>query len=86
MSETVLDALSELGALSVSRRGIVRDFDVESGLGEIVADEHHFAFHCTAIADGTRDIAVGTAVSFVVVPAHHGRFEAGDIVAAKSDR
>jgi cold shock CspA family protein len=37
-------------------------------------------FHCTAIADGTRRIAVGTAVAFVVAPGTLGRLEARGIV------
>jgi cold shock CspA family protein len=35
-----------------------------------------FDFHATAIADGSRRIAVGTEVSFVVTPGHRGRYEA----------
>jgi hypothetical protein len=33
-------------------------------------------FHCTAIADGTRTIPVGVAVSYTVVPGRSGRWEA----------
>ena len=35
-----------------------------------------FDFHATAIVDGSRRIAVGTEVSFVVAPGHRGRYEA----------
>lgn len=35
----------------------------------------HF-FHSTQIADGTRSIAVGTRVTFDVVPWHQGRYQA----------
>ena len=35
-----------------------------------------YPFHCTAIADGTRTIEVGTAVTFEVRPAGMGRWEA----------
>lgn len=45
--------------------GIVSDFDAAAGLGVVVADEGgQFPFHCVEIADGTRTIAVGTAVTF----------------------
>ena len=39
-------------------------------------DGSSVAFHCTAIADGTRRIAVGTPVMFVVVPGTLGQLEA----------
>ena len=35
-----------------------------------------FDFHATAIADGSRAIAIGTEVTFVVTPGHRGRYEA----------
>ena len=37
-------------------------------------------FHCTAIADGSRTIAVGQAVRFSVVPGNLGRWEATQII------
>ena len=56
--------------------GIVVDFDAERGLGRIDAtDGRTFPFHCTQIADGTRDVAVGIAVRFDVL-AKLGRYEA----------
>ena len=58
-------------------------FDSERGLGEITgADGATYAFHSTAIADGSRAIAVGTAVEFDVTAGHLGRWEASAIVAA----
>jgi CspA family cold shock protein len=36
-------------------------------------------FHCTAIADGSRDIAVGTEVTFRLVHGRLGRLEATDL-------
>lgn len=46
-------------------RGVVAEFDVEVGLGTIVdAEDVGWLFHCTAIADGTRTIEVGTEVVF----------------------
>ncbi len=58
------------------RTGTVRCFDDERGLG-VVADDggEEFAFHCTAIADGTRSIAPGTRVAFAVAAGHLGRRE-----------
>ena len=56
--------------------GTVADFDAERGLGRIdAADGRSFPFHCTQIADGTRDVAVGMAVRFDVL-AKLGRYEA----------
>jgi cold shock CspA family protein len=59
--------------------GNVAAFDDGSGLGEIEsADGRRIPFHCVAIADGTRTIAVGTAVVFDLVP-KLGRWEAAAI-------
>ena len=62
------------------RTGSVTAFDHHRGLGEITAtDGTVFPFHCTAIADGTRTIEVGTEVRFDVVAGRLGRWEAGAI-------
>jgi cold shock CspA family protein len=62
------------------RRGTVRSFDERRGLGEIEGeDQTTFPFHCTAIADGARRIAPGTAVEFDVVAGLPGRWEAAAI-------
>ena len=59
--------------------GTIARFDVESGLGEVAgADGTSYPFHCIEIADGSRDIAVGTAVDFALLP-KLGRYEAADI-------
>lgn len=47
--------------------GVVESFDVHRGLGYISAQGERYLFHCAEIADGTRDIAVNTLVSFVPV-------------------
>jgi len=58
--------------------GVVVAFDGPVGLGAVRAgDGITIGFHCTQIADGSRQIAVGTAVEFVVLPGRHGRWEAG---------
>jgi hypothetical protein len=60
--------------------GVVIAFDVLVGLGTVrAADGVEAGFHCTQIADGSRDIAVGTPVEFVVVAGRHGRWEAGAV-------
>ena len=59
--------------------GTVVEFDEARGLGTIDGDGRAYPFHCTAIADGTRTIEVGTAVSFEVRPAGMGRWEATQI-------
>jgi cold shock CspA family protein len=62
------------------RRGTVAEFDEQRGWGSIRAEdgEEHF-FHCTAIADGSRTIAVGTSVRYGVVAGRLGRWEASAI-------
>jgi cold shock CspA family protein len=56
--------------------GSVSAFDEAVGLGEITADDGVvWPFHCIAIADGTRTIAVGTRVGFTLL-AKIGRYEA----------
>ena len=74
-------------------RGRVEDFDDHRGYGTVAvahptgdaASSGHAGagrrlfFHCTSIANGTRTIAVGTAVAFVVVPGHAGRYEAAAV-------
>jgi cold shock CspA family protein len=60
--------------------GTVSAFDDAAGLGTITSDDGvTFAFHCTAIADGTRTIAVDTKVDFELRPAHRGTYEASAI-------
>jgi cold shock CspA family protein len=61
--------------------GSVVDFDEPAGYGHVAADDEsgEWFFHCTAIADGTRTIEVGTPVRFEVVPGHLGRYEATDL-------
>jgi cold shock CspA family protein len=60
--------------------GTVASFDDPAGYGVVRADDggEHF-FHCTAIADGSRTIEVGTPVTFVVVPGRRGLWEAARI-------
>jgi cold shock CspA family protein len=58
--------------------GTVTSFDDDRGLGEIIADGVTYPFHCVSIADGTRSIAVGVTVSFLILP-KLGRYEARDI-------
>lgn len=61
--------------------GTVTDFDEARGLGTVTAaDGTIYGFHCTAIADGTRTIRVGTAVTFDVAAGHLGRWEATALV------
>ena len=59
-------------------RGVVAAFDEHKGYGTVRAEDdgREYFFHCTQIADGSRTIAVGTPVTFEVVPGHRGRWEA----------
>ena len=66
-----------------TRAGAVAEFDEPSGIGTVRdRDGAVHPFHCTAIADGSRSIAVGTGVRYVLVTGHGGAFEARDIVPA----
>lgn len=57
--------------------GTVTAFDAHRGLGTVAGrDGREWPFHCTAIADGSRMIEVGTAVAFSTSPGHLGREEA----------
>jgi cold shock CspA family protein len=57
--------------------GSVDSFDKDVGLGEVRGqDGRLYPFHCTGIADGSREIAVGQKVSFAVAPGHLGSWEA----------
>jgi len=61
-------------------RGTVVEFDDAKGYGWLEAtDGRRLFFHCTAIADGTRTIAVGTEVDYEVVAGHQGRWEASGL-------
>jgi cold shock CspA family protein len=61
--------------------GSVVEFDDPGGYGSVVDDDGGgpWFFHCTAIRDGSRTIAVGARVAFAVVPGHQGRYEATDL-------
>jgi cold shock CspA family protein len=61
-------------------RGTVTAFDKDVGLGAITADDGRLVpFHCIAIADGSRDIPVGVAVEFDLLP-KLGRYEATHVI------
>jgi cold shock CspA family protein len=69
-----------IAAAGAAREGTVTAFDSKRGLGEIKgADGRAYPFHCTRIADGTREIPVGAAVEFRVAPGPLGRWEAVEI-------
>ena len=61
--------------------GQVTSFDATRGLGTVEDDGGAgYAFHATAIADGTRRIDVGASVAFMLAPGHGGRCEAHALV------
>jgi cold shock CspA family protein len=67
------------------RLGQVAWYDGRRGLGGVTDGEgEEFDFHATAIADGTRSIAAGTPVSFIVTAGHRGRYEARALTAVGS--
>jgi cold shock CspA family protein len=57
--------------------GVIETFDAPRGVGSVrcEGDESLF-FHCTAIADGTRLIEVGTKVMCTRRPGQRGEYEA----------
>jgi cold shock CspA family protein len=66
----------------LSTSGTVIEFDDAAGTGRVRDDDADGAerfFHCTAIADGTRTITVGTKVTYDVRPGHRGQWEAAAI-------
>jgi len=67
--------------------GRVASFDATRGLGTLLADDGAtFTFHATAIADGSRTIAVGTDVTFTTAPGHGGRYEVRSLAPASHQR
>ena len=62
-------------------RGRVVAFDEHRGLGEVedLGVGRRVPFHCTAIADGTRTIAVGAEIAFRVVTGPVGIAEAAEL-------
>ena len=63
--------------------GRVSSFDQARGLGTVAGDDGTtFDFHATAVADGSRTIDVGTAVTFIVAAGHRGRYEARSLLPA----
>jgi cold shock CspA family protein len=64
--------------------GTVTEFDEARGWGTVRRDDgDDLFFHCTAVADGTRTIAVGAAVRFGLVPGRLGRWEASRVEARR---
>jgi cold shock CspA family protein len=62
------------------RHGTVRTFDERRGMGEITSEDGNvFAFHSTAIANGSRRITEGAQVEFDVVAGLPGCWEAAAI-------
>ena len=59
--------------------GRVVAFDERRGVGEVETEGARYPFHCTAISDGTRTIAVGVEVEFALGPGAGGLWEATQI-------
>jgi cold shock CspA family protein len=73
--------------LSAIYHGEVTAFDASRGWGTVTdGGEAAFDFHATAIADGSRRIALGAGVAFLVVPGHRGRYEARGLTVAGAAR
>jgi CspA family cold shock protein len=59
--------------------GHVASFDEPRGIGVVESGDRRFDFHCTAITDGTRRIAEGAPVAFIVDAGHLGRLQASSV-------
>jgi hypothetical protein len=60
--------------------GDVAEFDEARGIGVVeYGPGRRLPFHCTAITDGSRQIAPGTVVAFVVTAGRLGRLEARSV-------
>ena len=65
------------GGPRAPRIGVVTEFDEPRGLGVVRDDDgRSYGFHCTALADGTRNVDPGVRVVFAVTAGHGGRYEA----------
>lgn len=61
--------------------GTVTSFDIQIGLGVIrLQDERELPFHCTNLADGSREVSEQQKVNFELFFHPRGRFEAKNIV------
>jgi cold shock CspA family protein len=71
-------------ALGVVRIGRIAHYDSPRGTGVLEdTDGIERFFHCTAIADGTREIADGTTVFYELRPGLLGELEATRITSAR---
>jgi hypothetical protein len=67
--------------------GRVVEFDEPRGLGAAEdVDGTRYPFHCTALLDGSRTVAVGAVVRFEVRAGGLGRWEATQIAEAGTER
>jgi cold shock CspA family protein len=60
-------------------QGTVTAFDASRGLGIVTSGGVEFPFQATAVADGSRTVAVGATVTFTPIHRSGGRLEAGAI-------
>jgi cold shock CspA family protein len=60
-------------------RGSVTAFDARRGIGAVTADGREYFFHCTRLADGSREIGVGQGVEFTIAAGRRGDWEAVEI-------
>jgi cold shock CspA family protein len=61
--------------------GVVESFDAHRGDGWLLSDDgERFYFHCVAIADGTRSVALGQRVGATRIVGHLGRDEASALI------
>jgi cold shock CspA family protein len=81
-----VDARDDSTAAGSRRQGVVRAFDEAAGHGTVTDDKDGTEryFHCTAIADGSRTIALDLTVTFVLAPGVTGGWEAADVRPAPS--
>lgn len=60
--------------------GVVETWDDPAGVGTVRTDGGAVVdLQCTDLADGTRTTTVGTRVTAIAAPGHHGRWRAEDV-------
>lgn len=65
--------------------GVVEEWDDPRGVGIVRADDGRVLdLQCTHIADGSRTTSVGTRVTTVATPGHHGHWQATQVAVAPS--
>lgn len=74
LPRAALETVAEPADAFTTRTGVVITFDDHVGAGTLADDAtgRSWWFHCTRVADGSRTVALGVAVTFRVEPGPNG--------------